>query len=102
MSTPIPKEYIGPKPAWSNRICFIVLSSGLGGTETLAIRQSRWLRRNNIRTAIITRAGVMEAEYQDAFDQVLHLDDDEVDPGSLLMDECYRLLDRLDYGHRLH
>jgi len=102
MSTPIPKDYIGPKPAWPNRICFIVLSSGLGGTETLAIRQSRWLRRNNIRTTIITRAGVMEAEYQDAFDQVLYLDDDEVDPGSLLMDEWYRLLDRLADGLRLH
>lgn len=89
------KEYVGPKPAWPGRICFIALSSGLGGTETLVIRQSRWLRRNGLRTAIITRAGVMEAEYRDAFDQVLHLDGDEVDPGSLLMDEWYRLLDRL-------
>lgn len=95
MSIEFNKEYVGPKSNWSGRICFIVLSSGLGGTETLVIRQSRWLRRNNIRTAIITRLGVMEATYRDAFDQVLHLNDDEVDPGSLLMDEWYRLLDRL-------
>jgi glycosyltransferase involved in cell wall biosynthesis len=101
MSTPIPKEYIGDRPDWPGRICFIVLSSGLGGTETLVIRQSRWLRRNNIPTAIITRAGVMEAEYQDAFDQVLHLNEDEVDSGSMLMDEWYRLLDRLADGLRL-
>lgn len=100
MSTPIHKEYIGDKPVWPGRICFIVLSSGLGGTETLAIRQSRWLRRNNVPTAIITRPGVMEAEYQDAFDLVLHLDANEVDPGSLLMDEWYRLLDRLADGLR--
>jgi glycosyltransferase involved in cell wall biosynthesis len=89
------KEYVGPRPVWPGRICFIALSSGLGGTETLAIRQSRWLRRNGVRTAIITRAGVMEAEYRDAFDQVLHLDGNEVDPGSLLMDEWYRLINRL-------
>ena len=100
MSTPIHKEYIGDKPVWPGRICFIVLSSGLGGTETLAIRQSRWLRRNNVHTAIITRFGVMDGEYQESFDQVLHLDDDEVDPGSLLMDEWYRLLDRLADGLR--
>jgi glycosyltransferase involved in cell wall biosynthesis len=66
----------------------------------LAIRQSRWLRRNNVHTAIITRFGVMDGEYQESFDQVLHLDDDEVDPGSLLMDEWYRLLDRLADGLR--
>lgn len=95
MSNICNKEYVGPKPVWPGRICFIALSSGLGGTETLAIRQSRWFRRNGVRTAIITRAGVMDAEYRDAFDQVLHLDGDEVDPGSLLMDEWYRLIDRL-------
>lgn len=100
MSTPIHKDYIGDMPVWPGRICFIVLSSGLGGTETLAIRQSRWLRRNNVRTAIITRFGVMDGEYQESFDQVLHLDDDEVDLGSLLMDEWYRLLDRLADGLR--
>ena len=100
MSYPSHKEYIGHKPAWPGRICFIVLSSGLGGTETLAIRQSRWLRRNNVPTAIITRAGIMETEYRDAFDQVLHLDDHEMDLGSLLMDEWYQLLDRLADGLR--
>ncbi len=94
------KEYLGHKHVWPDRVCFIVLSSGLGGTETLAIRQSRWLRRNHVSTAIITREGVMDAAYRDAFDHVLRLDDDEVDPGSLLMDEWYRLLDRLADGLR--
>jgi glycosyltransferase involved in cell wall biosynthesis len=95
MSEITSKHYLGQKHDWPGKICFIVLSSGLGGTEALAIRQSRWLRRHDIRTAIITRVGVMEAEYQRSFDQVIHLDDDEVDPGSLLMDEWHRLLGRI-------
>ena len=77
MSEITSKHYLGQKHDWPGKICFIVLSSGLGGTEALAIRQSRWLRRHDIRTAIITRVGVMEAEYQRSFDQVIHLDDDE-------------------------
>ena len=98
MTLPIQKDYVGPVISWPGKVCFIVFSSGLGGTETLAIRQSRWMRRNNIKTAIITRAGEMNAEYRQAFDQVQFLDDDEVDPGSMLMDEWYRLLDRLADG----
>lgn len=101
MSTLSYKEYVGVTHDWPGRVCFVVSSSGLGGTETLAIRQSRWMRRNNIRTAIITRAGVMDAEYRAAFDQVYLLDNHEVDSGSLLMDEWYRLLDRIADGLRL-
>lgn len=101
MSTLSPKEYVGVTHDWPGQVCFIVSSSGLGGTETLAIRQSCWMRRNNIRTAIITRAGVMDAEYRAAFDQVYLLDNHEVDSGSLLMDEWYRLLDRIADGLRL-
>ncbi len=89
------KRYVGAKPDWQARVCFIVPSSGLGGTETLVIRQSRWMRRHQIRTAIIARSGDMDAEYRAAFDDVLVLDEGEVDPGSLLMDEWYRMLDRL-------
>ena len=100
MTYSIQKSYVGPAISWPGKVCFIVLSSGLGGTETLAIRQSRWMRRNNITTAIITRAGDMNNEYGQAFDQVHFLDGDEVDPGSLLMDEWYRLLDRLADGLR--
>jgi glycosyltransferase involved in cell wall biosynthesis len=100
MSLSIHKDYVGQVISWPGKVCFIVLSSGLGGTETLAIRQSRWMRRNNITTAIITRAGVMNAEYGEAFDYVYILDDNEVDPGSLLMDEWYRLLNRLADGLR--
>jgi glycosyltransferase involved in cell wall biosynthesis len=100
MSLPSQKEYVGSTRDWPGKVCFVVLSSGLGGTETLAIRQSRWMRRNHIRTAIISRAGDMDAEYREAFDHVFLLDDDEVDPGSLLMDEWYRLLDRLSDGLR--
>ena len=100
INKPMSKEYLGHKHEWPGKVCFIVLSSGLGGTETLAIRQSRWFRRNHVRTAIITREGVMDEAYRDAFDYVLRLDDNEIDPGSLLMDEWYRLLDRLADGLR--
>lgn len=94
------KEFVGAKLDWQARVCFIVPSSGLGGTETLVIRQSRWMRRHQIRTAIITRSGDMDGEYRAAFDEVFVLNDEEVDPGSLLMDEWHRMVDRLAAGLR--
>jgi glycosyltransferase involved in cell wall biosynthesis len=94
------KEFVGAKLDWQARVCFIVPSSGLGGTETLVIRQSRWMRRHQIRTAIISRSGDMDGEYRAAFDEVFVLNDEEVDPGSLLMDEWHRMVDRLAAGLR--